>query len=55
MYNSVNTQLPMNSNLISNIRNNSRPGFQSSRQSQPQQMEPINQLFGNPMNGVIMV
>ena len=37
MYTSVNTQLPMNSGLISDIRNNSRQGFQSNQQAQPRQ------------------
>ena len=54
MYTSINTQLPMNSEFISDIRNNSRQGFQSNQQAQPRQNAPIDQLFGNPMNGMIV-
>jgi len=53
MYNSVNTQLPMNDQLISDVRNNARAGFQSNQQSQPRHSQAIGSVFGNPMNGVI--
>ena len=45
MYTSINTPLPNNSEFISDIRNNSRQGFQSSNQAQPRQNAPINTLF----------
>jgi hypothetical protein len=54
MYNAVNSQLPMNSGFISDIRNNARNGFQSNQQAQPRQNQNIGTIFGNPMNGVIM-
>ena len=52
MYNAVNTQMPTGG-LISDIRNNSRQGFQSNQQSQPRESQPIGSMFGNPMNGMI--
>ena len=39
---------------VSDIRNNSRQGFQSNQQAQPRQNAPIDQLFGNPMDGMIV-
>ena len=54
MNTSIKSPLPNNSEFISDIRNNSRQGFQSSNQAQPRQNAPINTLFRNPMNGTMV-